>query len=76
MNNWYVSCRKDTENIDPKIVRTKNDGLVMQCLICGVKKSRFISKKWLSNSWVKTTLSKILLLNVLLNVYENEWNCQ
>ena len=76
MNNWYVRCRKNPENIDLKIVRTKNDGLVMQCLICGVKKSRFISKKWLSNSGVKTTLSKILLLNVLFNVYKNEWNCE
>ena len=25
-----VKCRKDTENIDPKIVRTKNNKLAMQ----------------------------------------------
>ena len=44
MNTYCVKCRKDTENIDPKIVRTKNNRLVMQskCSICGIKKSRFV----------------------------------
>ena len=30
MNAYCVKCEKDTENIDPKIVRTKNNRLVMQ----------------------------------------------
>ena len=30
MKTYCVKCRKDTENIDPKIVRTKNNRLVMQ----------------------------------------------
>ena len=30
MNTYCVKCRKHTENIDPKIVRTKNNRLVMQ----------------------------------------------
>ena len=40
MNTYCVKCRKDTENIDPKIVRTKNNRLVMQskCSVCGIKK--------------------------------------
>ena len=30
MKTYCLKCRKDTENIDPKIVRTKNNRLVMQ----------------------------------------------
>ena len=40
-----------------------------KCSACGNKKSRFIkeqeTKNLLSNWWIKTPLSKILLLNVL-----------
>ena len=66
-----VKCRKDTENIDPKMVRTKNNRLIMQakCPVCGIKKSRFVkeqeAKCFLSNLGIKTLLSKIPLLNVL-----------
>ena len=63
--------RKDTENIDPKMVRRKNNRLIMQskCPVCGIKKSRFVkeqeAKALLSNLGIKTPLSKIPLLNVL-----------
>ena len=59
------------ENIDPKMVKTKNNRLVMQskCSVCGIKKSRFVKeqepKGLLSNSGIKTSLSKIPLLNIL-----------
>ena len=68
---FCVKCRKDTENIDPKIVGTKNNILFMQskCSVCGIKKSRFVKeqgpKGLLSNLGIRTPLSKILLLNVL-----------
>ena len=71
MKTYCVKCRKDTENIDPKIVRTKSNSLIMQskCSVCGIKKPRFVkeqeAKDLLSNSGIKTPLSKILLLNVL-----------
>ena len=71
MDTNCVKCRKDTENIDPKIVRTKNNRLVMQskCAVCGIKKSRFVkgqeAKGLLSNLGIKIPLSKIPLLNVL-----------
>ena len=71
MNTYCVKCRKDTENIDPKIVRTKNNRLLMQskCSVCGIKKSRFVKKQeakgLLSNLGIKTPLSKIPLLNIL-----------
>ena len=71
MNTYCVKCRKDTENIDPKIVRTKNNRLVMESKysVCGIKKSRFIkeqeAKSLLSNLGIKTPLSKIPLLSAL-----------
>ena len=71
MKTYFVRCRKDSENIDPKIVRTKNNRLVMQskCSVFGIKKSRFVkeqeAKVLLSNLGIKTTLSKIPLLNIL-----------
>ena len=67
-----VKWRKDTENIDPKMVRTKNNRLIIQskCPVCGIKKLRFLkeqeAKVLLSNLRTKTPLSKIPLLNVLL----------
>ena len=44
MKTYCVKCRKDTENIDPKMFRTKNNRLIMQskCSVCGIKKSRFV----------------------------------
>ena len=30
METYCVNCRKDTENIDPKMVKTQNDRLLMQ----------------------------------------------
>ena len=71
MNTYCVKCKKDTENIDPKMFRTKNNRLIMQskCPVCRIKKSRFVkeqeAKGLLSNLGIRTPLSKITLLNVL-----------
>ena len=71
MKTYCVKCRKDTENIDPKMVRTKNNGLIMQskCSVCGIGKPRFLkeqdAKGLLSNLGIKTPFSKIPLINVL-----------
>ena len=71
MNAYCVMCERDTENIDLKMFRTKNNRLVMlsKCSVCGIKKSRFIknqeAKYILSNLGIKTLLSKISLLNIL-----------
>ena len=68
MKTYCVKCRKDTENIDPKMVRTKNNRLVKYS-VCGIKKSRFVkeqeAKGLLSNLGIRTPLSKIPLLNIL-----------
>ena len=71
MKTYCVKCRKNTENINPKMFRTKNNRLTMEakCPVCGIKKSRFVkeqeAKGLLSNLGIKTPLSKILLLNIL-----------
>ena len=71
MKTYCLSCKKDTDNIDPKMFKTKNNRLLMQskCSICNNKKSRFIkeqvAKGLLSDLGIKTPLSKIPLLNVL-----------
>ena len=71
MPTYCLKCRRDTENINPKMVRTKNNRLIMQskCPICGIKKLRFVkeqeAKGLLSNLGIKTPLSKIPLLNFL-----------
>ena len=59
MKTYCMKCKKDTENIDPKMFRIKNNRLIMQskCPLC--------KKGLLSNLGIKTPLSKIPLLNVL-----------
>ena len=44
MNSYCLSCKKDTTTINPKIVRTKNNRLIMlsKCDTCNNKKSKFI----------------------------------
>ena len=43
---YCLSCKKDTKNIDPRTVKTKNNKRVMssKCSICNNKKSKFISQ--------------------------------
>ena len=71
MKTYCVKCRKNTENLNSKIFKTKNVRLIMQlkCADCGIKKSRFVkeqeAKDLLRNLGIKTLLSKIPLLNVL-----------
>ena len=71
MNTYCVKCKKDTETIDSKIFRIKNNRLIKQakCPVCGIEKPRFVkeqeTKGLLSNLGIKTPLSKIPLLTVL-----------
>ena len=71
MKTYCINCTRDTENIDAKMVKTKNNKLIVQskCPVCEIKKSRFVAeqeaKGLLSNLGIKTPLSKIPLLNVL-----------
>ena len=46
MNTYYLSCKKDTKNTDPKVIKTKNNRKMMlsRCSICNNKKSTFVSE--------------------------------
>ena len=46
MNTYCLSCKKDMKNIDPKLIKTKNNRKIMisRCSICNNKKSTFVSK--------------------------------
>ena len=46
MNTYFLSCKKDTRNIDPKVIKTKTNRKMMlsKCPICNNKKSTFISQ--------------------------------
>ena len=67
-----VKCRNITENLNTKIFKVKDSKLLIQskCAEYGIKKSRFVkeleAKGLLSNLGIKTPLSKISLLQVLL----------
>ena len=43
---YCFSCKKDTKNINPRIVKTKNNKQLMssKCSICNNKKSTFTSQ--------------------------------
>ena len=46
MNTYCLSCKKDTKNIDSKVIKTKNNIKMMlsRCSICNNKKSTFLSQ--------------------------------
>ena len=60
METYCVKCRKETENLNPKIFKTKNGRIILQlkCTECGIKKSRFVKEQeaqgLLSNLGIKT----------------------
>ena len=69
---YCLVCKKYTENTNPKIVRSRQNRLMIQSnfAICTIKKSRFIKEQKalgiLSNLGIKTSLSQVPLLNILL----------
>ena len=68
----FTLCKRNTKNIDSKMLETKNDRLMLssKCAICGSKKSRFMkeqeSKGFLNNIGLKTPISKIPILDDVL----------
>ena len=71
MKTYCIVCKKDAENKNPKVFKTKNGRLMLWpiCSVCGNKKSRFFPKNEgsgiLSSLGIRTPLTKLLLLNVL-----------
>ena len=75
MKSYCLKCRKDTENINPKVSSTSNGKamILSKCAICGSKKSRFIknqeAKGLLSNLGLRTPSSKVpILCNILFRM--------
>ena len=68
---YCLVCKKYTKNTNPKIVRKRQNRLMIQsnCATCSSKKSRFIKEQKalgiLSNLGIKTPLSQVPLLNIL-----------
>ena len=49
MNTYCLSCKKDTKNINPKVIKTKNNRTMMlsRCSICNNKKFKiFFRRIW------------------------------
>ena len=72
MLTYCLKCKKDTENVNSKMLKTKNAKtmLLSKCAICNCKKSRFMkeqkAKGILSTLDLKTPLSKIRLFGDIL----------
>ena len=72
MKSYCLKCRKDTENINPRVSNTSNGKtmLLSKCAKCGSKKSRFIknqeAKGLLSNLSIRTPLNKVPVLSDFL----------
>ena len=72
MLTYCLKCKKNTKNIDAKMLKDKNCRFVLssKCAVCGSKKSKFMkeqeAERLLSNLRIKKPLSKIPLLNVLI----------
>ena len=68
MKSYCLKCRKDTENINPRVSNTSNGRktILSKCTICGSKKSSFIknqeAKELLINLGVRTPLIKVPIL--------------
>ena len=65
MKTYCLLCRKNTDNVNSKMIKNKNGRLQLksQCSICGNKKSRFVkqqeAKGILSTLGIRIPLSKI-----------------
>ena len=47
MKSYCLKCRKNTENINPRVSKTSNGRTMVlsKCAICGSKKLRFIKSQ-------------------------------
>ena len=68
MLSYCLKCKKNTESINPNVLKTTNGKtmILSKCATCGSKKSKFIkaqqAKGILSSVGIKTTLNKIPIL--------------
>ena len=79
MKLYCLKCKKDTKYVKPEISKT-NNGKTMtlsKCTICDSKKSKFIKNQeaegLLSNSGLRTALSKVPLLGDIMFWVQFHW---
>ena len=72
MLSYCIKCKRNTESINPKVLKTVigKTTMLSKCVTCGSKKSKFIkeqqAKGLLSNLCIGTPLNKIPLLGDIL----------
>ena len=80
MKSYCLKCRKNTENINPRVSKTSNGKTMVlsKCAICGSKKSRLVknqeAKGLLSNLGVRAPLSKVPILGDIFFLNEISLN--
>ena len=72
MLTYCLKCKKNTENVNSKVINTKNGSTMLSSkwAVCGSKKTRFMkeheAKELLSSLGLKAPLNKIPLLGNIL----------
>ena len=72
MKSYCLKCRKNTENINPRVSKISNGRTMVlsKCAICDSKKSRFVknqeAKRLLCSLGVRIPLSKVPILGDIL----------
>ena len=71
MNTYSLSCKKDTGNIDPKVIKTKNNRkmTLSRCSIYNNKKTTFVTQgsSWLDSLGLNTPQNR--MKNALWDVF-------
>ena len=71
MNTYCLSCKRDTRNINPKVIKTKNNRkmILSRCSICNNKKFTFLSEVsgWLDSLGLNTPQNR--MKNALWNAF-------
>ena len=79
MESNCLKCKKNTKNINPKILSSSNGKAIIlsKCAICASKKWRFIknqeAKGLLSHLGIRTPLSKVPVLGDILFWAQLRW---
>ena len=70
MNTYCLSFKKDTRNIDSKVIKTKNNRkmMLLRCSICNNKKSTFVlqGSGWLDSLGLNTPQNRMKMLYGML----------
>ena len=70
-----MKCKTNTKNIDPRVVKTKNNKLLMQstCSNCKNKKSRFVKKNKMQKALEKKLNCKFIRINTSKENYDADY---